>query len=183
MPMASWTDVAVRPSAWGMPSSPQRLLEPLAVFGPVDGVHRRAQHGTPASARGSARLMAVWPPNWTRRPSGCSRSMTFEHVLQRQRLEVEPVGRVEVGADRLGVVVDDDGLVARLPQRPHRMDRAVVELDALPDADRPGAHHQHLRRARAGAPSAAAFARRRSFRVVVAACAARIRRRIGSRPS
>ncbi len=46
-----------------------------------------------------------------------------EHVLDRQRLEVEPVGGVEVGGDGLRVVVDDDRLVARLPQRPHRSAR------------------------------------------------------------
>ena len=32
----------------------------------------------------------------------------LEHVLERQRLEVEPVGGVVVGRDRLGVAVDHD---------------------------------------------------------------------------
>ena len=40
-----------------------------------------------------------------------------EHILSRQRLEVEPVRRVIVGRDRLRVAVDHDRLVARLAQR------------------------------------------------------------------
>ena len=41
----------------------------------------------------------------------------LEHVLERQRLEVEPVGGVVVGGDRLRVAVDHDGLVAGVAQR------------------------------------------------------------------
>ena len=57
----------------------------------------------------------------------------LEHVLERQRLEVEPVGGVVVGRDRLRVAVDHDGLVAGLAQRHHRVHARVVELDALAD--------------------------------------------------
>ncbi len=32
---------------------------------------------TPARDKGPARLIAVWPPNWTMTPSGISFSMTF----------------------------------------------------------------------------------------------------------
>ena len=41
----------------------------------------------------------------------------LEHVLERERLEVEAVARVVVGRDRLGVAVDHDRLVADLAQR------------------------------------------------------------------
>ena len=37
----------------------------------------------------------------------------LEHVLEGQRLEVQPVGGVVVGRHRLGVAVDHDRLVAR----------------------------------------------------------------------
>jgi hypothetical protein len=57
-----------------------------------------------------------------------------QHVLERQRLEVELVGGVVVGRDRLGVGVDDDGVVALLAQREGGMNAAVVELDPLADA-------------------------------------------------
>ena len=61
----------------------------------------------------------------------------LEHVLERQRLEVEPVGGVVVGGDGLGVAVDHDRLEARaalaLAERHRGVDAGVVELDALPD--------------------------------------------------
>ena len=65
-------------------------------------------------------------------------------VLGGQRLEVELVGGGVVGGDGLGVVVDDDGLVARALDGLHRVDRGVVELHALADADRPGAEDEDL---------------------------------------
>ena len=79
----------------------------------------------------------------------------LQHVLEGQRLEVEPVGGVVVGGDRLRVAVDHDGLVAGRAQRHHRVHAGVVELDALPDPVRPGAEDQHLgpvRRARPRSP-------------------------------
>ena len=62
-----------------------------------------------------------------------------EHLLGRERLEVEPVGGVVVGRDRLGVAVDHHGLVAERPEGLDGVDAAVVELDALPDPIRPRA--------------------------------------------
>ena len=66
------------------------------------------------------------------------------HILGRQRLEIQAVGRVKVGGHGLRVVVDDHGLAAELLQRPDRVHRAVVELNALADADRARAEHEHL---------------------------------------
>ena len=57
-----------------------------------------------------------------------------EHVLGGERLEVELVGGVVVGRDRLGVAVDDDRREAELLERERRVHAAVVELDALADA-------------------------------------------------
>ena len=60
----------------------------------------------------------------------------LEHVLEGERLEVEPVAGVVVGGDRLRVAVDHDGLEPGLPQREAGVHAAVVELDALADAVR-----------------------------------------------
>ena len=68
-----------------------------------------------------------------------------QHVFQRQRLEVQLVRRVKVGGNRLRIVIDDDRLVPRLPQRPDAVDGAVVKLDSLPDPNRPAADHDRLR--------------------------------------
>ena len=56
-------------------------------------------------------------------------------VFRRQGLEVQAVRGVVVRGDRLRVVVDDDDVVAQLFERPDAVDRGVVELDALSDAD------------------------------------------------
>ena len=55
-------------------------------------------------------------------------------VLEGERLEVEAVGDVVVGRDRLGVAVDHDRLVAVLAHGHGGVHAAVVELDALADA-------------------------------------------------
>ena len=61
----------------------------------------------------------------------------LEHVLARQRLEIEPVGSVVIGRDSFGVAVDHDRLERRpvplFAQRKAGVDAAIVELDPLPD--------------------------------------------------
>ena len=66
------------------------------------------------------------------------------HVFRRQRLKIQLVRDVEVRADRLRIVVDNDGLPAFLRKRPGTVHRTEVKLDALPDADRAGAEDEHL---------------------------------------
>ncbi len=66
------------------------------------------------------------------------------HALRVQRVKVQAVTGIKVGGDGLGVVVDQNGLAAVLLQRPDSVHRAVVELDALTDADGAGAKDQHL---------------------------------------
>ncbi len=67
-----------------------------------------------------------------------------QHVLERERLEVEPVGGVVVGRDGLGVAVDHDRLDAELAQREGGVDAAVVELDSLADPVGSGAEDHDL---------------------------------------
>ena len=100
--------------------------------------------GTPACSSGTASLSGVWPPNCTMTPSRLLALDDAQHVLERQRLEVELVGGVVVGADRLRVAVDHDGLEAVFLQREGGVHAAVVELDALPDAVRAAAEDHDL---------------------------------------
>ncbi len=65
-------------------------------------------------------------------------------VLERQRLEVQPVGGVVVGRDGLGVRVHHDRLEPGIPQRPDGVDRGVVELHALTDPVRTRAEDHDL---------------------------------------
>ncbi len=72
------------------------------------------------------------------------RRNNFDHVLGGQRLEIEPVGGVVVGRDRLRVAVDHDGFIAGLGQREAGVAAAVVELDTLTDAVRSAAQDYDL---------------------------------------
>jgi hypothetical protein len=67
-----------------------------------------------------------------------------QHVLKRQRLEVQPVARVVVGRHRLRIAVHHDRLVAVFTQRKRRMAAAVVELNSLPDPVRPAPKNHDL---------------------------------------
>ena len=101
--------------------------------------------GTPASTARFASRSGVWPPNWITTPAGCSTLDDVEHVLDRERLEVQPVGRVVVGRHRLRVAVHHDRRVAERAERHRGVHAAVVELEALADAVRAGAEDQHAR--------------------------------------
>ena len=61
----------------------------------------------------------VCPPSWHDDADELARLRLgvhhLEHVLERERLEVQPVAGVVVGRDGLGVAVDHHGLVARRP--------------------------------------------------------------------
>ncbi len=69
----------------------------------------------------------------------------FEHVLDRQRLEVEAVGRVVVGRDRLRIAVHHHGVSPELTRGHGGVDAAVVELDPLADPVRSGAEDHDAR--------------------------------------
>ena len=131
-------------SGWGMSSSASRAAKRSRSSASQIDCGEVPRIGTPAASSPAARLSGVCPPNCTITPSGRSRSDHVQHVLQRQRLEVEPVGRVVVGADRLRVAVEHDRLEAQVAQRKGRLAAAVVELHALADAVRPAAQDQDL---------------------------------------
>jgi hypothetical protein len=70
----------------------------------------------------------------------------FEHILGGQRLEIEAVGRVVIGAHRFRIAVDHDRLVARPPAAHSRVAATIIELDPLPDPVRPAAQDHDLAR-------------------------------------
>ena len=100
---------------------------------------------TRSSSMPAASFSGVWPPRLTMtptsRPSPTRRGPLglddVGQVLGGERLEVEAVGGVVVGRDRLGVAVDHDGLEPGVAQGHRGVHAAVVELDALADPVRP----------------------------------------------
>ena len=134
----------MRFGGWSRPSFSTSLLEALAIFGEVDRIRRGADDrhavGFQRLRQLQRRLSAVLHDH----ALGLLEVDDLEHVFERQRLEVQPVGGVVVGRDRLRIAVDHDGFVAILAQRQRGMHAAVVELDALPDAVRAAAEHDDL---------------------------------------
>jgi hypothetical protein len=131
------------------PSLHQRL-EPLAVLGQVDGVGRGAEDRDARIVQRvgqlQRRLAAELHDHPVQRAVLLLDAQDLHHVLEGQRLEIEPVRGVVVGRDGLGVAVDHDGLVARIGQRETGVTAAIVELDPLADPVRAAAEDDDLRR-------------------------------------
>ena len=70
--------------------------------------------------------------------------VNVEHVLERERLEVEFVARVVIGRNRFRIRVHHDGFEAELAQREGGVHAAVIEFDSLPDPVRPAAENHDL---------------------------------------
>ncbi len=126
-----------------------QLVPTLPVFGKVDRRRGRAQYEIGLQIRRKLeRRLAAEAHDHADQLRIPPRRSAFGgddggQVLRGQRLEVEAVGRVVVGRDRLRVAVDHDRLVPRLPQCDGGMDAAVVEFDALTDPVRPRAQDDH----------------------------------------
>ena len=142
----------------------QQVAESTAVLGQVDGLRRGAHDrhsGVGEPLRQPERCLPAELHDDPDDSRAAVRRLRFgaidlQDVLERQRLEIQPVGGVVVGGHRLGVAVDHHGLKARLAQRGCRMHAAVVEFDALPDAVRPRPEDQHLGLSACGATSVSA---------------------------
>ena len=115
--------------------------EQSAVLRGVDRVGRGAPDRYARVGQASRELERSLSTELHDDPDGAFTVDDLEHVLERQRLEIQPVGRVVVRGDGLGVAVDHDGLVPSILEREHGMDAAVVELDALTDAVRTRPEH------------------------------------------
>ena len=116
-------------------------LEEVAVLRAVDVVRRRADH---ASARRAQLLREIERGLSTELHDHAVALLAvvdLHHVLKRQRLEVELVGRVVVRRNRLRVRVDHNDLVPLLAERKRRVTAAVVKFNALPDTVRAAAEH------------------------------------------
>ena len=124
----------------------EEFFEAAAVLGDVDRFGRRADDrcgGVVQRPREvNCRLPAELHDRWRHLAAafGAISSLVLQNVADRffvERLEVQAVAGVEVRRDRFRVGVHHDRAVTGLVQRPSRVDRTVVEFDALTDADRP----------------------------------------------
>ena len=151
---AAAADHVVRPDEHGVADPLRELARLLGVLGhaplrrEVAGeLARSGRDPRRRRSRRAGRRAAARPPRRARARGAAAsarrtrpRRRTAARARRRrarcaaiERLEVEAVGGVVVGRDRLGVRVHEHRLVAELPQRLRRVDAAVVELDRLPD--------------------------------------------------
>ena len=116
----------------------QHLSERPALLGQVDRLRGRPQQRhtlrLQPSREPQRRLTTELTDDACHRTHRLFGRDDLEHVLECQRLEIEPVRGVVVGGHRLRVAVDHDRLEAGLAQRESRVHAAVVELDPLTDA-------------------------------------------------
>ena len=66
------------------------------------------------------------------------------HVFFRQRLKIEFVRNVKIRTDRFGVIVDDDGLIAQILQRPDAVNGTKIKFNSLTDPDGAGTDHENF---------------------------------------
>ena len=122
----------------------QDFLEAFAVFGGInrigggaDDVHTVFHQSVGQLQRSLAAVMHNHAPR-------VFFAHDFEHVFQRQRLEVEAVGGVEVGRYGFGVAVDHNGFKTRFAQRQRGVHAAVVKLNTLADTVGAAAENHHF---------------------------------------
>ena len=124
--------------------------EPRPLLGLVDGLEVAAEerHAAGGQRRGQVQRRLAAERHDRRQEVLAVGRLGIDdtaHALGVERLEVEAGRGIEVGRDRLRVRVDHDRAPAELAERVRRVDRAVVELDPLPDPDRPRADHERRR--------------------------------------
>ena len=117
---------------------PQQLREAPTILGEVDRIGRRAENRDAGIEQRQRQLQRRLPAELddAGHLAAClALSLDDRHdVLERQRLEVQTIGRVVVGRDRFGVAVHHHRLEPFLAEAEDGVEAAVVELDALADA-------------------------------------------------
>lgn len=112
----------------------EQRREPVAVLGKVDGGRLRAHDVHALIGKCSRELERRLPAKGHDDAIGCLRIDDIHDVLVGNGLEVEAVGGVVVGRNRLGIAVHHDCLVSERLECIACLDAAVIELDALTDA-------------------------------------------------
>ena len=124
------------------------LLESLAVLCQVDRIGRCPDDWRPGGLELPGELQGRLPAVLYDHPLRLFLVDNLHDILERQGLEIQPVGGVVIRRNRLGIAIDHDRFIARLTQCQRGMYATVVELDALPDAVRATAQDHYLRRIR-----------------------------------
>ncbi len=127
----------------GNPELFQKRVKPFPVLGEVNAVSGSSEDAyslfIEVTAKFDSRLTAE-------RYYYSVRFFDIEHVLNvlcRQRFEIQPVRRIEVGRNGFGVIIDNNDFIAQLLQCPHAMNRRIIELYTLTYSYRTGAYNDN----------------------------------------
>ena len=124
----------------------------LAIFGQIDAVRAGTQDRNAGILQGSGKFKGCLAAQLHHHTDQFTILLLgvedFQHVLSRQRLEIQPVRRVIIGGDGFRVAVDHDGFEPGITKREAGVAAAIIKFDALPDAVRPAAQDDDLLRRR-----------------------------------
>ena len=118
----------------------EQPLTTAAIFGEIDGIDRRSQDADPARGEGVRQVQPGLAAELDHHPEHGIPAEDVAHAFQIERFEIEAGRGVEVGADGFRIAIDEHAVEAGLLQGGRGVHAAVVELDALADADRAGAN-------------------------------------------
>ena len=119
-------------------------MKEFAVFGVVNGIDGGSEDAATSLLQPARDVQWRLPAELHDYAFRLLALVYLEHVFDRHRLEIQFVGRIVVGGDRLGVAIDDDRLVAHFAHGHRRVAAAVVELYALAYPVRAAAEYHHL---------------------------------------
>ena len=128
----------------------QQGVEPGAILRQVDAVGAGAQDGNAMAIQGLHQADGGLATEGHHHALRLFHLHDPQDILLGQGLEIQAVGGVVIRGDGFGVIVDDHHIVTQLAQGPDAVDAGIIELNALADADGPGAQHQHHRLAGPG---------------------------------
>ena len=130
----------------------EQLAEQLAILGQIDVLGIGADDGHAEALERQRQIERRLPAELHDHAIGLFGIDDVEHVLQRERLEVEAIAGVVIGGHGLGIAVDHDRLDAHFLERETGVAAAVIELDSLPYAIGPAAQNHDLLARRRGRP-------------------------------
>ncbi len=111
----------------------QKAVERFPIFRHIDRVNGRTPDRRPCVVKLLRDIERRLPAKLDQYAVWLFRVDHVHDMLEGQRLEIQAIRRVVIGADGFRVAVDHDGFIAHLMKRETGVDTTVIELNALPD--------------------------------------------------
>ena len=119
-------------------------LKPLPVLSPIDTVRAGAQNFYARFRKGNGKVQGGLTAELNNNPDRLFLLHDVQYVFPGERLEIEPIRSIIIGAHGFRIAVHHNAFNAHLPKGQRGMNAAVIKLDALADAVGPTAQDDHL---------------------------------------